>query len=64
VSATPDGERAWRRQLAATALDGDGVPAARTVEPTDLDAVADADRERYAAEVSRVRERHDPDDRL
>jgi hypothetical protein len=64
VYATPDGARAWRRQLAATALDGDGVPAARTVAGADLEAVAGADRERYAAEAARVRERHDPADRL
>ena len=63
VYATPDGTRAWHRQLSATALSG-GVRAARTVDPERLTAVAGADRERYASEAARVAERNDPDDAL
>ncbi|MFB6172005.1 MAG: hypothetical protein ABEJ23_05680 [Haloarculaceae archaeon] len=60
--ATPDGERAVTRELAAAALGGTTVTAAREVEADRLDPVADAaDRERYASEASRVRENNDPD---
>jgi len=64
VYATPGGDRVWRRQLSAVALPGDGVAAARTVETERLTAAPEADRERYATEVARVRDRHGPDERL
>jgi len=63
VYATPDGERALRRELSAAALDRAAVTAARTADPADLRPVEDAaDRERYAAEAARMADRHAPDD--
>lgn len=59
--ATPDGARAWHRQLSATALSG-GVRAARTVDPGRLTTVEGDDRERYASEATRVATRRDPDE--
>lgn len=59
--ATPDGERVFRREVASQALDT--VRAAKAVSPTNLGAVDDPDvRERYAAEVERMADEHDPDD--
>ena len=63
VYATPDGARAWRRQLSANALSG-GVRAARTVDPGRLTAVEGDERARYESEAARVAERNGPDDRL
>ncbi|MEF8818936.1 MAG: hypothetical protein V5A31_03055 [Haloferacaceae archaeon] len=63
VYATPDGLRAWHRQLSANALSG-GVRAARTVDPGKLTPVEGDERERYASEAARVAARNDPDDRL
>ncbi|MFB6168882.1 MAG: hypothetical protein ABEJ43_08555 [Haloferacaceae archaeon] len=63
VYATPDGERAWYRQLSANALSS-GVPAARVVDPARLTTVEGEDRERYASEAARVADRNDPDDAL
>jgi hypothetical protein len=63
--ATPDGRRDYRKERALTSFTGDRreTTAAVDVSPTDLGTVEDPDlRERYAAEVARVRERHDPDD--
>ena len=58
--ATPDGERVFVKQLSPNAAD---PTAARTVPAARLQPVDDADtRERYAQEVARMRERHDPDD--
>lgn len=59
--ATPDGERAVRREMSATVA-GD-VTAARDVDAEQLEPVTDPDeRERYAAEASRMADRHDPED--
>ncbi len=63
VYATPDGSRAWHRQLSANALPG-GVRAARTVDPERLTPVEGDERKRYANEAARVAARRDPDDRL
>lgn len=60
--ATPDGERVYRRELAAAAASRIDVTAARDVEPDRLEPVEDEDRERYAAEAERMAERHEPDD--
>jgi len=61
--ATPDGERFFRRELAAQAIGVDTVTAAKDVSPDDLEVVDDEDRrERYAAEVERMSDDHDPDD--
>jgi hypothetical protein len=65
VYATPDGERAHHRQLSSALLQKTDVTAARDVDDADLNPVADAEtRERYAAEAERMRDGHDPDDRV
>lgn len=62
--ATVDGTAVTTRQHALPSV-GDGVAAAITVDPDALTPVDDpADRERYQAEVARVREQHDGDDRI
>lgn len=63
--ATPDGNRIYRRELAAGAIDSATVTAARDVDPDDLQPVDDAEtHERYANEAARVAEEHDPDDEM
>lgn len=63
VYATPDGERSLRKELASTMLQRTTVTAAVEAEPSDLGTVEDPEtRERYAEEVRRVRDEHDPDD--
>ena len=63
--ATSDGDRIFRRELAAQAIDMDSVTAARDVSPSDLEAVDDPDlQERYEAEVDRMADDHDPDDTI
>ena len=64
--ATPDGERSFTRQGSLETLQRrGGVTAAIEVDPDDLSPVDDLDlRDRYAQEVERVRERHDPDDAI
>ncbi|MFC5971077.1 hypothetical protein ACFPYI_07005 [Halomarina salina] len=61
--ATPDGERVYRQELSAHAVDESTVTAAKDVSENDLSPVDDAETsERYADEVSRMTEKHDPDD--
>lgn len=63
--ATPDGTRDYRRERALTSFTGDHreTTAAVEVSPDNLGTVAEPElRERYAAEVARLRESHDPDD--
>jgi hypothetical protein len=63
VYATPDGERAVTKQRSATMLSRTDVTAAEHVDPDSLDPVEEADRrERYAAEVERMRSSHEPDE--
>ncbi|WP_423747582.1 hypothetical protein V5735_24265 (plasmid) [Haladaptatus sp. SPP-AMP-3] len=63
--ATPDGERLFRRELAAHAVDMDSVTAAKNVSPDDLETVDDSSlQERYEAEVNRMSDKHDPDDSI
>ncbi|EMA52004.1 hypothetical protein C448_00275 [Halococcus morrhuae DSM 1307] len=63
--ATPDGERLFRRELAAQAIGVDTVTAAKDVSPNDLESIDDPDlQERYADEVSRMSDEHDPDDTI
>lgn len=63
--ATPNGEYFFRRELASQAIGVDTVTAAKDVSPTDLEIVDDPDlRERYKAEVTRMVEKHDPDDSI
>lgn len=61
--ATPDGARAETRQFARSHLERSPPTAADTVSADDLEPVTDpATRERYAAEVDRIRNSHGPDD--
>lgn len=61
--ATPDGDRLFRRELAAQVVDMDSVTASRDVSPNDLEAVDDQNlQERYEAEADRMADKHDPDD--
>ena len=63
VYATPDGDRHVRMQRSSNMLRTTEVTAATAVDPDRLTPVTDdADRERYAAEAERMRDRHDPDD--
>ena len=67
VYATPDGSHVRRKQLSTTIMRqrGSGTSAAVDVERADLDPVDDETvRERYAAEVERMREQYDPDDEV
>jgi hypothetical protein len=64
VYATPDGERALRRELSARMLQRNPTTAARDVPESDLEPVPAEERERYRREAARVRERHDPDAEL
>ncbi|WP_232703300.1 hypothetical protein [Halobacterium wangiae] len=62
VYATPDGERVLRKQRSMNAGD---PTAAVDVEVDDLEPPADdQERQRYAEEATRMRDRHDPDDRV
>jgi len=63
VYATTDGDRYLRRQLSEHMLTRTDVTAAREVDPGRLEQVTDDEkRERFAAEASRMADRHDPDD--
>ncbi|MGQ4556694.1 hypothetical protein [Halobellus sp. GM3] len=65
--ATPDGSHVRRKQVATTIMRqrGTGTTAAASVDRSDLEPVDDdAMRERYAAEVERMREQHDPDEEV
>ena len=66
VYATPDGEYALRKERSATVMhqQGSRVTAAVDVAPDDVSRVAPDDRERYAAEAERMRDRHAPDDEV
>lgn len=63
VYATEDGTHRAIQERSAAMLSRAGVPAARTIDPNRLVRVEDeATRDRYAAEASRMRDRHDPDE--
>ena len=64
VYATPDGERAVRKEVPMTAISQGTVTvtAAKPVDEADLEPVETV--ERYRHEVARVRESHDPDDEI
>ena len=64
--ATADGSNYHRKERALTSgTDVRETPVALEVEPNALGAVLEeAEREQYAAEAQRVRERHEPDDVL
>ncbi|WP_254538800.1 hypothetical protein [Halomarina litorea] len=63
--ATADGERLFRRELAAQAIDLDTVTAAKDVSPDNLESVDEAElKERYENEATRMIKEHDPDDTI
>ncbi|WP_135822809.1 hypothetical protein [Halostella litorea] len=63
VYATPDGERYYRRQISASGHTGAGADVTREVATADLQPVDDEETvERYAGEVDRMRDQHDPDE--
>lgn len=63
VYATPDGERHKTSQRSTAMLQQKPVTAAIDVPDEDLEPVEDpAERERYAREAERTRERNDPTD--
>ena len=63
--ATSEGDRVFRRELAAQAIDLDTVTAARDVSPDNLESVTEADvQERYEAEATRMADEHDPDETI
>lgn len=59
--ATPSGEQVFQKEVASQALDT--VTAARDVAPDNLASVDEPEtQERYATEVERMKEKHEPDD--
>lgn len=62
--ATTDGERYLRKERALTSFDDErDTTAAVDADPGNLGAVVDPDeRDRYAAEASRMADEHAPDD--
>jgi len=63
--ATPDGSRVLRKERALPSFTGTARETTASVRavPENLAAIDDPDRrERYRAEVARVRERYDPDE--
>jgi len=63
VYATVEGDRYLRRQLSEQMLTRTDVTAGMDVDSERLEPVADAEeRERFAAEATRIAERHDPDE--
>lgn len=62
--ATPDGRRDFRKERALTSFsDSRGTTASLLVDSSNLGTVDDAEtRERYATEVERMRDEHDPAD--
>ncbi|EMA55451.1 MULTISPECIES: hypothetical protein [Halococcus] len=65
--ATPDGEHDFRKERALPSFSGPGreTTAALDVDPGNLGDVSDPEtRERYASEVSRMADEHDPDDAI
>ncbi|QHS16818.1 hypothetical protein [Halopenitus persicus] len=61
--ATTDGERTYTKELAEQRLYASGgVTAATEVDEDALEAAAEAERERFAAEAQRMAADHDPDE--
>ncbi|GGL41987.1 hypothetical protein GCM10009037_26900 [Halarchaeum grantii] len=62
--ATPDGERYFRKERALTSFgDVRDTTAAVDAAPTNLGHVDDSEtRQQYAAEATRMRDAHDPND--
>jgi hypothetical protein len=66
LTATPDGERYFRKERALTSFaDVRDTTAAVNADPANVGRVDDpAERERYAAEAERVAAAHAPDDAI
>ncbi|AHG00516.1 hypothetical protein HALLA_18700 [Halostagnicola larsenii XH-48] len=66
VYATPDGSKYHQRERSAMSLQqGSAVTAAADVDPDELEAVTDEEtRERYASEVERTANAHEPDEEI
>jgi hypothetical protein len=64
VYATPDGERYVRREVSMNVLRRSPATAARDVERDTLESTPERERERYATEADRVREKNAPDDEI
>ena len=63
--ATSGGEQVYRQELSSHAVDASTVTAAKEVSTDDLSSVDESEtRERYADEVARMTEKHDPDDHV
>lgn len=64
--ATVDGTQQLRKELSMTLLRRRSRPitAAIDVEDDELSAVDESDRERFAAEASKMAAEHDPDDEI
>jgi hypothetical protein len=62
VYASADGERHLQRQLSERMMMRSEVTAGQDVERDRLEPTPESERERYAAEASRMAENHDPDD--
>ena len=63
-TATPDGQRDFRKERALTSFTGDHreTPVSITVDPDNPGSVDDAEpREQYKTEVERMRAKHAPD---
>lgn len=65
VYATPDGSRRLLKERSAARLGQYDVTAATEASEGQLEPVDDPDRkERYASEVARMADRHDPNDTI
>ena len=65
--ATVDGTRQLRKELSMTLLRRRSRPITAAIDVEDdeeLGAVDDSDRERFAAEASKMASEHDPDDEI
>ncbi|MFW5934728.1 MAG: hypothetical protein ACOCQL_02635 [Halolamina sp.] len=63
VYATPDGERYLRKERALTSFgDHRDTTAGIDADPRNLGETDDEKREQYAAEATRMADRHEPDD--
>lgn len=62
VYASTDGQRRVRRQLSERMVVRLDVTAAKRVATGRPEPTPESERERYAAEATRMSERHDPDD--
>ena len=65
VYAAPDGSRRLVKHFSTQLLRAKEITAAIEADPEKIEPVEDdATRERYAAEVERVRDSHDPDETI